>query len=146
MLHEYIDKTLNLQESLRISMEGMTTDQFERVLHPIFEEDELTLIIAGAILGLVAGLIQQGLETGVIKLPNLKQIVQWMKRFPSLMRNVPRKVCTSASCLMNRLRGKTPTATARADENASSPSEEETGADNVYPPDEPVGDAIPSSI
>lgn len=39
--------------------------------HPIFEEDELTLILAGAALGFAAGLVQQGLETGAIRIPNL---------------------------------------------------------------------------
>ena len=33
--------------------------EFEKVLHPIFEEDEMTLIIAGGVLGAVAGYIQQ---------------------------------------------------------------------------------------
>jgi hypothetical protein len=51
-------------------MEAMTPAKFERVLHPIFEEDELTLILAGAVLGFAAGLIQQGLETGAIKFSN----------------------------------------------------------------------------
>jgi hypothetical protein len=47
-------------------MERMTSAKFERVLHPIFEEDELTLILAGGFLGFLAGLIQQGIETGYI--------------------------------------------------------------------------------
>jgi hypothetical protein len=59
----------------------MTSRKFERVLHPIFEEDELTLIIAGAVLGFLAGLIQQGLETGAIKIPNIiHPIQQWIKK------------------------------------------------------------------
>ena len=37
----------------------MTPQEFERVLHPIFEQDELTLIISGAVLGAIAGFIQQ---------------------------------------------------------------------------------------
>jgi hypothetical protein len=43
----------------------MTSAKFERVLHPIFEEDELTLILAGGFLGFAAGLIQQGIEVCV---------------------------------------------------------------------------------
>jgi len=74
VLHSYVDDKLNLQETLRISMENMSSAQFERVLHPIFEEDELTLVLAGAALGFGAGLIQQGLETGKITIPNRKQI------------------------------------------------------------------------
>lgn len=30
-----------------------------QVLHPIFQEDELTLIVSGAILGAIAGAVQQ---------------------------------------------------------------------------------------
>ena len=30
-------------------------EEFEGVLHPVFQEDELTLILVGAFLGLVAG-------------------------------------------------------------------------------------------
>ena len=67
-IHPYVDKTLALRPTLKSSMEKMTPLQFERVLHPIFEEDELTLIIAGAVLGFLAGLVQQGLATGSIKL------------------------------------------------------------------------------
>lgn len=67
----YMKDSMRLEESLRVSMENMSSRQFERVLHPIFEQDELTLILAGAALGFAAGLIQQGLETGAIQLPNL---------------------------------------------------------------------------
>jgi len=66
VLHPYVDKTLGLQATLQTQMERMTSAKFERVLHPIFEEDELTLILAGGFLGFLAGLIQQGIETGYI--------------------------------------------------------------------------------
>ncbi|KAG7364926.1 DUF445 domain containing protein [Nitzschia inconspicua] len=69
-LHGYVDKTLGLEQTLRIKMEALSPAKFERVLHPIFEEDELTLILAGGALGFAAGLIQQGIETGAIKLSN----------------------------------------------------------------------------
>ena len=82
VLHDYIDSTLNLEESLRISMEKMSSVQFERVLHPIFEEDELTLILAGAVLGFAAGLVQQGLETGQIKIPSLSTVKKTMTAIP----------------------------------------------------------------
>lgn len=42
VLHPYVDKTLRLQTSLRTQMEKMTSAKFERVLHPIFEEDEVS--------------------------------------------------------------------------------------------------------
>eukprot|EP00588_Corethron_pennatum_P010490 CAMPEP_0194269714 /NCGR_PEP_ID=MMETSP0169-20130528/3830_1 /TAXON_ID=218684 /ORGANISM="Corethron pennatum, Strain L29A3" /LENGTH=364 /DNA_ID=CAMNT_0039011463 /DNA_START=577 /DNA_END=1672 /DNA_ORIENTATION=+ len=73
VLHEYIDKTLCLETSLRVKMEGMTSLQFERVLHPIFEEDELKLVIAGAALGFGAGYFQQMFATGVLTLPTVAE-------------------------------------------------------------------------
>ncbi|GFH57307.1 hypothetical protein CTEN210_13783 [Chaetoceros tenuissimus] len=89
VLHGYVNDKLQLQETLRISMEGMTSAQFERVLHPIFEEDELTLILAGAALGFAAGLVQQGLETGKIqlKLPNRKEIMNRLKNIPRWLKS-----------------------------------------------------------
>ena len=88
VVHNYVDENLRLQETLRISMEGMTSEQFERVLHPIFEEDELTLILAGAVLGFAAGLVQQGLETGKIQIqiPSVKDVWAWMKGLPKQLR------------------------------------------------------------
>jgi len=74
VLHPYVDDKLKLQETLRASMEKMSSAQFERVLHPIFEEDELTLILAGAALGFAAGLIQQGLATGKLKVPSKEEL------------------------------------------------------------------------
>lgn len=52
------------------------------VLHPIFEEDELTLVLAveGAVLGFADGLVQQGLETGAIQIDSPKRILGWMRR------------------------------------------------------------------
>eukprot|EP00558_Chaetoceros_sp_UNC1202_P012683 CAMPEP_0197251620 /NCGR_PEP_ID=MMETSP1429-20130617/57889_1 /TAXON_ID=49237 /ORGANISM="Chaetoceros sp., Strain UNC1202" /LENGTH=323 /DNA_ID=CAMNT_0042713757 /DNA_START=15 /DNA_END=986 /DNA_ORIENTATION=- len=108
VLHSYVDDKLRLQETLRISMEKMSSVQFERVLHPIFEEDELTLILAGAVLGFAAGLVQQGLETGTIKLqaPRPKQIwshaVKTRKRIQALC---PTKtICGSVSRVCSKLR------------------------------------------
>ncbi|VEU39138.1 unnamed protein product [Pseudo-nitzschia multistriata] len=75
-LHTYVDGALGLETTLRTQMEAMSPAKFERVLHPIFEEDELTLIIAGGVLGFIAGLIQQGLETGKIKVPPLPKPLQ----------------------------------------------------------------------
>jgi len=76
VLYPYMDRTLGLEDTLRVRMEKMSSRKFERVLHPIFEEDELTLIIAGAALGFAAGLVQQGLETGKIKIsmPNIPKL------------------------------------------------------------------------
>jgi uncharacterized membrane protein YheB (UPF0754 family) len=78
VLYGYMDDKLELEATLHDRMLQMSSRQFERVLHPIFEEDELTLIVAGAVLGFTAGLVQQGLETGAISLPALRD---WAKEF-----------------------------------------------------------------
>lgn len=71
-LHGYIDGALDIERTLRTRMMAMTSEQFERVLHPIFEEDELTLILAGGGLGFAAGLIQQCVSTGsLVLMPQL---------------------------------------------------------------------------
>ena len=44
-LHEYVDEALEIEPTLRARMMSMSSARFERVLHPIFEEDELTLIL-----------------------------------------------------------------------------------------------------
>ncbi|KAL9184794.1 hypothetical protein ACHAXT_002571 [Thalassiosira profunda] len=79
VLHPYVDATLGLQGTLRTQMERMSSVKFERVLHPIFEEDELTLILAGGFLGFVAGLVQQGIETGGVGRWMGKRI-EWVRR------------------------------------------------------------------
>ena len=59
VLHEYSDDALGLKDLMRERMALMTPKEFERVLHPIFEQDELTLIVSGAVLGALAGFAQQ---------------------------------------------------------------------------------------
>jgi uncharacterized membrane protein YheB (UPF0754 family) len=91
-LHQYVDKTLGLETILRVKMEAMSPTKFERVLHPIFEEDELTLIIAGGVLGFAAGLIQQGLETGAIKLTNpLPRIRKTFQKLRNLLLSIAKR-------------------------------------------------------
>ncbi len=70
-LHGYVNEALEIEGTLRARMMAMTSAQFERVLHPIFEEDEMTLILAGGGLGFLAGFVQQLLSVGSIKLPRL---------------------------------------------------------------------------
>eukprot|EP00594_Rhizosolenia_setigera_P012984 CAMPEP_0178955120 /NCGR_PEP_ID=MMETSP0789-20121207/9410_1 /TAXON_ID=3005 /ORGANISM="Rhizosolenia setigera, Strain CCMP 1694" /LENGTH=353 /DNA_ID=CAMNT_0020636679 /DNA_START=902 /DNA_END=1963 /DNA_ORIENTATION=+ len=56
--YDYIDKTCDIETNLRESMKAVPPKKFEQVLHPIFEEDEIILIVAGGALGLLAGLLQ----------------------------------------------------------------------------------------
>jgi uncharacterized membrane protein YheB (UPF0754 family) len=93
VLHEYVDKTLGLEKTIREKMELMTPARFERVLHPIFEEDELTLILAGAVLGFAAGLIQQGIETGKIQFCNpLVTIRNSLKKVQIIIRSTWKRI------------------------------------------------------
>ena len=60
-MHGYADATLGLREDIETELARMPAKDFERVLHPIFEEDETTLILAGAVLGAIAGAVQQAI-------------------------------------------------------------------------------------
>jgi uncharacterized membrane protein YheB (UPF0754 family) len=54
----YAENALNLEQILREKMIGLSTIEFEAFLRPVFKEDEFKLIIIGAILGGIAGIIQ----------------------------------------------------------------------------------------
>lgn len=97
VLYSYMDDKLNLEATLRKSMELMTSEQFERVLHPIFEEDELTLVLAGAALGFAAGLVQQGFATGQLSLGPLEKF----------LKKLLRRTNQSARSVWRRIRRKT---------------------------------------
>ena len=45
-------------KALKQKMQQLSGQEFEGVLHPVFQEDELTLILVGAFLGMVAGFAQ----------------------------------------------------------------------------------------
>lgn len=57
-VHGHMDQGLDLETTMRDKMRAMSPQEFEGVLHPIFEEDELTLILTGATLGLLVGFLQ----------------------------------------------------------------------------------------
>ncbi|MBX2840190.1 MAG: hypothetical protein KTR26_00350 [Flammeovirgaceae bacterium] len=54
----YAEETLNIRNTLREKMSALTPVEFEGFLRPIFQEDELTLILVGAFLGCLAGFAQ----------------------------------------------------------------------------------------
>ena len=57
-IYELTDESLRLEETMVEQMGRLTSAEFERVLHPVFEEDEWTLILVGTILGGIAGAVQ----------------------------------------------------------------------------------------
>ena len=54
----YAENALDLENILRDKMIELTPVEFESFLRPVFQEDETTLIIIGAVLGGLAGLAQ----------------------------------------------------------------------------------------
>lgn len=49
---------MSLYATLVERMARLTPAEFDQVLHPIFQEDELTLVIAGGVLGALSGALQ----------------------------------------------------------------------------------------
>jgi uncharacterized membrane protein YheB (UPF0754 family) len=56
--YTYTQSALDLEREIREKMTGLPCADFEGVLHPAFEEDELTLIVLGGVLGAIVGIIQ----------------------------------------------------------------------------------------
>ncbi|KAL1498479.1 hypothetical protein AB1Y20_013804 [Prymnesium parvum] len=54
-IHGYVDGALQLKPTLKENLRKLTPQQFEQLLHPVFQEDELTLILVGSVLGLLVG-------------------------------------------------------------------------------------------
>jgi uncharacterized membrane protein YheB (UPF0754 family) len=57
-MHEYADKALNIGDDLRDKMNALTPEEFEDVLRPAYKQDEWKLILTGAVLGGIAGVLQ----------------------------------------------------------------------------------------
>lgn len=56
--YEYTQEALDMEATVAMKMQGITPAEFEGVLHPAFEEDEIQLIALGGILGATVGVIQ----------------------------------------------------------------------------------------
>jgi hypothetical protein len=63
-LHDYVSKNLDIERTLAGRLKTLSPTEFEDLLHPVFQEDELTLIATGGVLGLVAGAMQTRLGWG----------------------------------------------------------------------------------
>mgnify|MGYP000630250493 FL=1 len=57
-MHEYADGALNIGEDLRKKMQALSPEEFEGVLRPAYQQDEWKLIVTGAVLGGIAGILQ----------------------------------------------------------------------------------------
>lgn len=66
LLHEYTDSALGIQKEIEMKMSALPPAEFEAVLHPVFEEDEIKLILVGALLGTGVGLFQLYVMFGML--------------------------------------------------------------------------------
>lgn len=58
LVFDYAERALDLENTLRNRMTSLPPKDFIGFLRPVFQEDEFKLILVGAILGTIAGLIQ----------------------------------------------------------------------------------------
>ena len=56
--HAYIGERLRIQPTLCDRLRALSPVEFEDLLHPVFKEDEIILIIVGGVLGATAGVVQ----------------------------------------------------------------------------------------
>jgi uncharacterized membrane protein YheB (UPF0754 family) len=54
-LSEFTDAIFDIETTMRTRLQALSPDEFEGVLRPAFEEEELKLILVGAALGGLAG-------------------------------------------------------------------------------------------
>lgn len=57
-MHEYANGALNIGGDLREKMQALSPTEFEGVLRPAYQQDEWKLIVTGAVLGGLAGVLQ----------------------------------------------------------------------------------------
>lgn len=60
---KYTQDTLQLEDTIRERMEKLPAPEFERLLHAVFEQDEIKLILVGALLGFLVGFAQAVVQT-----------------------------------------------------------------------------------
>eukprot|EP00536_Pseudo-nitzschia_multiseries_P015446 jgi/Psemu1/246859/estExt_Genewise1.C_8870033 len=56
--YEYTQRAMDMERTISVKMAALPPEEFERVLHPAFEEDEIQLIILGGVLGAIVGALQ----------------------------------------------------------------------------------------
>jgi len=57
-IHAYVTQQLDIEDKLSRRLKRLSPKNFENLLHPVFQEDEIILIVIGGVLGAIAGLIQ----------------------------------------------------------------------------------------
>jgi len=57
-IERYMDQAMALEDVLRERLESLPSEDFEGLLHPVFQEDEWKLILMGGALGIIVGCLQ----------------------------------------------------------------------------------------
>ena len=57
-VYPYAEKAMDLETTFRLKMQALSAADFVDFLRPVFQEDELKLILVGAVLGMLAGIGQ----------------------------------------------------------------------------------------
>lgn len=57
-LHAYVEEAMDVENTVIEKVKKLTPEQFERMIRPIFEEDEWMMTLGGGVLGLMVGLFQ----------------------------------------------------------------------------------------
>lgn len=63
-VHRYVSRQLDIEKTLSSRLKVLSPKEFEDLLHPVFQEDEITLIATGGVLGWIAGGLQTQLGWG----------------------------------------------------------------------------------
>ena len=63
-IHRYVSEQLDIEKTLARRLKTLSPKEFEDLLHPVFQEDEITLIATGGVLGMIAGGLQTQLGWG----------------------------------------------------------------------------------
>jgi len=58
LTYDYQDEALDLRRTFADRLKNLPPEQFERILHPAFEQDEWKLVLVGGVLGFAAGAVQ----------------------------------------------------------------------------------------
>ena len=57
--YEYMDEVMDVEATMLSALKSLPPVEFADILHPVFQEDEIKLIVVRGVLGAVAGIIQQ---------------------------------------------------------------------------------------
>ena len=63
-IHSYVTTSFDIEHTLSTRLKLLSPKNFENLLHPVFQEDEIILIVVGGVLGAVAGVLQTRLGWG----------------------------------------------------------------------------------